>query len=245
VSGGLYVYGIVGEDTGEDAGEDTGEDAAWLPGCGLAEEPLRLVGSGPVRAIAGEPPEPPRPDPASLSAHDAVVRRLAALVPALLPARFGQWLPDERTLSAWLAAHARELAEALERVAGCVQMTLRVFAGPDGVETPPPAKEPAPAAAGGPGARYLDQRRRDLEREHSLLEIAPLRDALRPLLRGERIERASAPGPLRATAYDLIAGDAVDAYSRIVAETSPRLPGWRVTASGPWPPYAFAPRAVA
>lgn len=232
MSGGLYVYGLVGKSVEEPLGQ------------GLADETLRLVGAGPVWAITGELPEPPRHDPASLRAHDAVVRRLAASVPALLPARFGQSLPDEPSLTGWLAAHARELGEALERVAGCVQMTLRVFAGPDAPEGELPPEEPAPAA-GGPGARYLDRRRRDLEREQALPGIAPLRDALRPLLRGERIERATAPGRLRATVYDLIRGDAAGDYSRIVQETVPGLPGWRVAASGPWPPYAFAPRAVA
>jgi hypothetical protein len=232
---GLYVYAIAGGALDESLGD------------GLAGEPLRRLGRGPVWAIAGELPEPPRPDPASLQAHDATVRRLAAQVPRLLPARFGQFLADQKALDAWLAAHARDLAAALDQVAGCVQMTLRVFSGSDLPETMP-ALEPeaqAPAVEGGPGTRYLELRRRDVEQQHALPEIAPLREALRPLLRGERIERATAPGRLRATAYDLIAGGAVAEYSRIVSETAPSLPAFRITASGPWPPYAFAPRAVA
>jgi hypothetical protein len=65
------------------------------------------------------------------------------------------------------------------------------------------------------------------------------------LLRGERIERPATAGRLRATAYDLIDGAAVADYSRIVSDAASHLAGVRVTASGPWPPYAFAPRPLA
>ncbi|HEY2738718.1 MAG TPA: GvpL/GvpF family gas vesicle protein [Thermoanaerobaculia bacterium] len=224
----LYLYAIVG----------TGFP---VEGAGLAGEPLRLIGEGAVRGVAGSPVEKPRPTPPALAAHDAVVRRLSEQITALLPARFGQTLPDEQALTEWLAAHAPELAEALVQVAGCVQMTLRVYGEREAgfIEEPPP--EP-PAA--GPGTRYLAQRRREAERERSLPEIAPLREALRPLLKAERIERPLSPaaGRLCATAYDLIARGASDDYTRIVAAT--QLDGWHVAASGPWPPYAFAPGPV-
>jgi hypothetical protein len=229
MSGGLYLYGIVNSEGIEPLGR------------GLAGEPLHLIGSGPMRAIAGAMDAPPRPEPESLAAHDAAVRRLGDLTAALLPARFGQVLPDEQAVTKWLAAHGPELAEALAQVAGCVQMTLRIFGEPG---EPDPLPPPEPPAAGGPGTRYLEQRRREAERERSLPEIALLREALRPLLKGERIDRPAAPGRLRATAYDLILRDTAGDYTRIVAETAPLLPGWRVAASGPWPPYAFAPGPV-
>jgi hypothetical protein len=223
---GLYLYGIV----------DAVPPEALGPG--LAGEDLRAIGGSPA-AIVGELPAPPRPEPASLAAHETVVRRLAELAPALLPARFGQTLPDEQALIGWLDAHQRELSDALVQVAGCVQMTLRIFGDADSPE-PRPDLSDIPAGAG-PGTRYLEKRRR----ERSLPEISPLREALRPLLRAERIERPATPGRLRATAYDLIVRETVDTYSRIVAETAPSLTGWRITASGPWPPYAFAPRPIA
>jgi len=233
----LYLYAIVG----------TGFP---LEGAGLAGEPLRLIGEGPVRGVAGSLPEKPRPVPPALAAHDAVVRRLSGQITALLPARFGQTLPDEQALTEWLAAHAPELAEALVQVAGCVQMTLRVYGEVSDVRdaaTERPGDLPEPPAAG-PGTRYLEQRRREAEWERSLPEIAPLREALRPLLKAERIERPQSPaaGRLRATAYDLIARGASDDYARIVAAVSVdgRLAGWHVAASGPWPPYAFAPGPV-
>ena len=230
----LYLYGIVGQGPLEDG-----------LGAGLAGEPLRLVGNGPVRAVAGSPAEKPQPVPSALAAHDAVVRRLAEQISALLPARFGQTLPDEQALTEWLAAHSPELAEALVQVAGCVQMTLRVYGE---AQARLPDDQPVPPA-GGPGTRYLEQRRRETEWERSLPEIAPLRAALRPLLKAERIERPVSPlaaGRLRATAYDLIARGTSGDYARIVAATSLdcQRDGWHVSASGPWPPYAFAPGPV-
>ena len=225
---GLYVYALVSAEPGGPMGR------------GVAGEPLALVGEGRVRAVTGFLEAPPRVSAAALAAHDAAVRRLADLVPAILPARFGQWLPDEPALRSWISAQERDLAEALAQVEGCVQMTLRVFGEPA-----PPPEEPLPAeGAGGPGTRYLEGRRREVARERSLPEIAPLREALRPLLRAERIERAGT-GKLLATSYDLIGRGESAAYTRIVEETAPRLGSWRVTASGPWPPYAFGPRWTA
>lgn len=212
-------------------------------GSGLAGEPLRWLEAGPVAAVIGEIAAP-AVTPEALAAHDAVVRRLAERLPALLPARFGQTVPDEGTLSAWIAVREREVVEALALVDGRVQMTLRVFAGPDAPDSELPPEPPRSDPDLGPGARYLHARRDAAARARALPEIAPLREALRPLLRAERVERADpgrAPGRLRATAYDLIDRGAADAYARTVAETAPRLAGWKVTATGPWPPYAFAP----
>lgn len=223
----LYLYALVPAGVGGSLGE------------GLAGEPLRWLEAGPITAILGEIAAP-AVTPETLAAHDAVVRRLAERLPALLPARFGQAVPDERTLTSWIAARERDVLEALALVEGCVQMTLRVYAGPEAPEAP--QAEPAPIPEDlGPGARYLHERRDAAARARTLPEIAPLREALRPYLKAERIERAAAPGRLRATAYDLISRGEAGAYTRTVAETAPQLAGWQVTATGPWPPYAFAP----
>jgi hypothetical protein len=215
---------------------------------GLEGKPLRRLDVGPVAAIVGDL-EAPAVTPEALAAYDTVVRRLAERLPALLPARFGQTVPDEGTLSAWIAAREKDIAEALTLVEGCVQMTLRVFAGPETVEAPIPEPAPVPDDLG-PGARFLHARRDAAARARALPEIAPLREALRPLLRAERIERpdpdrpSEGPGRLHATAYDLVPRGEADAYTRTVAETAPHLAGWRVTATGPWPPYAFAPGLI-
>jgi hypothetical protein len=221
----LYLYALVDEEPTGPLGE------------GLAGEPLRLVAQGGLAAVVGEIPERPRPERAVLERQDAVVRRLAERSGAILPARFGEAFADEAALAGQLASREREVAAALRLVRGCVQMTLRVFGEPAPV--PPPEAEPA----GGPGTRYLAARRWEAERARALPEIEPLREALRPLLRAERIERHAAAGPLLGTAYHLVSRDQAGAYLATLEAAKGRLGGRRVAATGPWPPYAFAPEA--
>jgi hypothetical protein len=229
----LYVYALV-----------DGEPEGPL-GTGLAGEPVHLLSSAGLRVVAGEMAARPAPSPATLKAHDAVVRRLAERVPALLPVRFGEWVEGQAALAERLAPRAPSLAEALALVRGCVQMTLRVFGQAAAVEGLPAF--PAVDAEPGPGTRYLAARRREIERSRSLPEIEPLREALRPLLRAERVRRQET-GVLLGTAYHLVPRDATGAYLgalQAVGGAEGRLPaGHRVTASGPWPPYAFGPEGL-
>jgi hypothetical protein len=187
--------------------------------------------------VTGETPERPRPGREALERQDAVVRRLAERFGAILPARFGEAFADADALAARLGPREREVAQALALVRGCVQMTLRVFGEPEA--RPEPESDPS----GGPGTRYLASRRREIERAHSLPEIEPLREALRPLLRAERMMRHEAAGPLLGTAYHLVLRSKAGAYLAILEAARERIGGRRVAATGPWPPYAFAPEA--
>jgi hypothetical protein len=222
----LYLYALVDEEPSGPLGE------------GIAGEPLRLLPRGGVSAVIGDLPERPKPDRETLERQDAVVRRLAERFGAILPARFGEIFADETALASQLEPRMREIAAALVLVRGCVQMTLRVFGEPE------PAPEPA-SDPGGPGTRHLAARRRQREWARSLPEIEPLREALHPLLRAERIERHSgitgATGPLVGTAYHLIQREQAGAYLAALEAGRARIGGRRVAATGPWPPYAFAP----
>jgi hypothetical protein len=213
-------------------------------GTGLAGESLKAVRCGSLLVIAGEQASPPAPGAGSLAAHDATVRRLAEQTEALLPVRFGEWMRDEAALAAALAPRERDIAQALALVRGCVQMTLRVFGDP---APPLEAPERVEEDTGGPGTRYLQGRRRELARSRSLPEIAALAETLRPLLRAERVRRQET-GRLLGTAYHLIARGEAGAYLdvlRAAADPSGLLPtGHRIAASGPWPPYAFAPEGL-
>ncbi len=219
----LYLYALV-----------DGEPSGPL-GEGIGGEPLHLLRPIGLAAIAGALPGRPQADREALERQDAVVRRLAERFGAILPARFGEVFADETSLAGRLAPREREVAAALALVRGCVQMTLRVFG------EPAPILEPEPA--GGPGARYLAARRRQSERAHSLPEIDPLREALRPLLRAERIERHAGAGPLLGTVYHLVTRARTGDYLAVLAEEQEKIGGRRVAATGPWPPYAFAPEA--
>src|SRR5262245_36312112 len=222
----VYVYALLGNVPAPDAGG------------GLRDEPLRLVRVGDLLAAVGEMTEPPAVSETTLRAHDAVVRRLADGVDAILPVRFGALL-SESSLADVLHARARELSEALALVAGRQQMTLRVLGEPAA------GVAPAPDAAGdadaGPGARYLAARRAEWRRAGEAPELAPLRPALERLIRAERITRHDTP-PLLASVYHLIDRGADPAY-RAAVECSVST-DVRVVATGPWPPYAFAPEAL-
>jgi len=225
VSSLLYLYALVDEDPPGALGE------------GIAGEPLRLVRHGALAAVVGEIGARPRPSADILQRQDAVVRRLAELFGALLPARFGEAFADETDLAQRLSSHNADLAASLALVRGCVQMTLRVFG--DAAAGP----ETEIDGGGGPGTRYLAERRREREQARSLPEIDPLREALQPLLRAERIERHAA-GRLLGTAYHLVPRAQTGAYLAVLEEARARIGARRVAASGPWPPYAFAPETA-
>jgi len=62
-------------------------------------------------------------------------------------------------------------------------------------------------------------------------------------VRGERRQRHERP-PLLASVYHLVPRDGLDAY-RAALDAATRKARVRVSSSGPWPPYAFAPDALA
>jgi hypothetical protein len=188
---------------------------------GARGEPLRILAQGGLQAVCGDAPPPLSAD--ALRAHEAAVRRIAEAAEACLPARFGSCAADEAALSAALSAREGELGEALALVRGREQMTLRVHGS--AAEAP---------AGGGPGTRYLEARRRS----RALPELEPLRRALSGVIRAERVEQHSEPG-LVASVYHLIDRGESQTYRRAIESTP--LNGVRVTLSGPWPAWSFAP----
>lgn len=243
----LYLYALL--DAAPAPAEP--EASAGGLGAGLAGEPLSILSAAGLAVAAGEMASAPAPSAAALAAHDAVVRRLAARAPAVLPFRFGQTVGGPEALAAALSPRAAELRDALSRVAGCVQMTLRVFGDP---REPDRSASAAPAA--GPGTRYLEARREAERAPLRLPGIAELRAALLPLVREERLERHG-PGRLLLSAHDLVPAAAAAEYRATVEAARARMASRRpagssaevsaavdVSVSGPWPPYAFGEAAL-
>jgi Gas vesicle synthesis protein GvpL/GvpF len=210
-------------------------------GHGLGDEPLRLVRCGSLVAVAGSVDKAPPIDAASLRGHDRTLRRLADLVDAVLPVRFCTVVEDEVALADLLAPRGAELGEALELVAGREQMTLRLYGERPLTDTEPP--RPA-AADGGPGTRYLTERLRQERRLDATPEVAALRRALGALVVDERVERHDTP-PLLASLYHLVERGTGPRYLAALAAARADLGDLAARPSGPWPPYAFAPGAVA
>jgi hypothetical protein len=201
---------------------------------------VRLVRSGRVAAVVTDGSAAPLSERA-LRGHDAMVRRIARIIPAVLPARLGSVLQSETALASMLDAWSADLLGALALVDDREQMTLRIFAshaGPAGqVGQAGRAGLAGPAEqAAGPGTAYLIQRARA---QADAPELAPLRESLAPLVAAERIARHDR-GALILTAYHLIPRGAAPAYRRLLRRHAAEL-GIRVVPSGPWPPYAFVP----
>lgn len=225
----LYVYAILGE-----------VPTAPL-GVGLSDEPLTLLTAGDLVAAVGAMDEPPVATRAAVVGHDAIVRRLAEISAAILPTRFGM-VDEAPALVDWLGAAAVGLREALALVAGREQMTLHVFEG-DAPVVSESTDEPDDAdgeSAGGPGTRYLTIRRRQWRRAGLPPELARLHPRLDGLVAAERVERRTTP-PLRASVYHLIERGRSAAYRDAVDASRDLVRGVRLSVSGPWAPYAFAP----
>jgi hypothetical protein len=221
----LYLYAIL------DA------SPATSLGAGLAGETLRTIPCGPLVAAVGAMSAAPAVSRETMRGHDAVVRRLMQSVDAVLPARFGMLAADAGALCEQLEQVSGDLGEALARVAGREQMILRVFT--DHAEDAPPA-EGDDAIGAGPGTRYLTGRARVLRAMTDVGELAPLRPVLDRFVVAERVERHQT-APLVASVYHLVRRGDGARYAGAVEDAARTLAGVRVTVSGPWAAYAFAP----
>jgi gas vesicle protein GvpL/GvpF len=230
----------------------TREPPARLP-AGPTGGRLELLACGPLLVVAEAGAAELPATAEALSRHDATVRLLAEQVDALLPARFGWLATDPGGLAAQLEPHTERLREALELTSGREQMTLRILGPTDEVEGRGPEIEDggpgAPATDLGAGTRYLRAKREAARRREEVPEIAPLRAALQPLVRAERAQRHPAPPDhqpghpetLLASVYHLIDRGHAAEYRAAVDAAAAALAPRRVTVSGPFAPYAFAP----
>jgi hypothetical protein len=219
---------------------------------GAQDEALRPLAFGPLLLIAGEVESPPALDEAALRAHDAAVRALHAVLPAFLPARFGSAAESEQALSRAFEPLAGLLDEALLLVRGREQMTLRLFGQPQDAPASDALAQTAPDGAAGPGARYLTRLAHAQARSREVPELAVLRPFLREFVRAEHAERATGAAPaaesLLASVFHLIDRGSAGAYAQAleagIAAGRASLGGLRVSLSGPWPAWSFAPEAL-
>ena len=185
----------------------------------------------------------------NLLAHNRVnAQALARVTP--LPFRFGT-LTDEARLSAHVAENAAALAEAFERVRGCVEMgvTVRLDAGAKAGAKEPEVTadevkvEDAGASGVGRGTAFLLAKRREILGEEALKARAEdAASRLAECVRGRAREsdvRLSPEGPIVVRASHLVARGDVAEYRERVRSLGSRLAGVQLLASGPWPPYSF------
>jgi hypothetical protein len=202
---------------------------------GLQGEVLKLVPCGDAAAVIGDVEAPLRPNKTGLERHDALMRAIASAAPAALPARFGWVVRDSDRLRHLVSASGISFRDSLRLVSGREQMTLRIRIAPKtGTSRVAPRSDPTL----GPGTRYLNARRGRVQIPQDPV-LRAIRRRLAALIRGERVRLNDAGLVIL---YHLIARGQSAAYLDSVRAFSKRHPDVELTASGPFPPYAFVPR---
>ena len=186
--------------------------------------PLRVV---PIDGLAGvySTASDAELSPEALWRHEEVVEALMA-DRDLLPVRYGTRLDDEAAVARALEERREELAAALDRVRGAVELSVRAAA--------PGAPEPAGAG----GSDYLRARARAAAGHDRTARV--LHEPLSALARAS-VEGTPHPPELFRAAY-LVEHDAVERFTEAVGRLQNANQGLSLLCTGPWPPYSFAER---
>lgn len=167
--------------------------------------------------------------------HDAVVR--AALETATpLPLRFGTIFPDEEVAHRVLESRREEFLEALARVAGRVEMGIRVT-------WERPVAQPEARAAIHSGTEFLEMRRREIgaaeERRREAEEIVAEIERRLAHLEAPAARVVLARADVAGTLAHLVHRSEITRYLTEVDGARKALPRARLRLSGPWAPYSF------
>lgn len=111
----LYLYAIV-----------SSLDGTMFGPIGLAGAAVHSIASGRVSAVVSRVPETLRPERRHLAAHHDVLKRLMAETDAVLPVAFGIVAEGRKAVCAILSRNRKAVLHTLRRVAGCVEMGLRI-----------------------------------------------------------------------------------------------------------------------
>ncbi len=236
----LYLYAIV-------AGTHPLEAAlTGLAGAAVTLLPYRDLAAV-VSAVAAEGPSTGsggvRPEPAQLLCHERVVETLM-VQRSTLPVRFGTVLDAEGML-ATLAERYATFAADLVRLAGQVEIGVRVLWDPDAIRRSLP--EPlAPAINPGderPGTRYLLARSREVAAERQFREAAQALETwclarLKPLA-SDSTTRLLTTAAMPVSAAFLTPRSDMAALLAAAAQMQNERPDLDLVCTGPWPPYHF------
>jgi Gas vesicle synthesis protein GvpL/GvpF len=143
----------------------------------------------------------------------------------LLPVRYGTHVSDEAAAARAVEERHEDLADALDRVRGAVELSLRVIA-PE-----------APSGDAGSGAEYLRAKASSAAAQEGA--IHDVHEPLTRLARAKVRRAAREPGELLRAAY-LVDREAVEPFTAAVARLQAAHPHLRLLCTGPWPPYSFA-----
>jgi hypothetical protein len=147
----------------------------------------------------------------------------------LLPVRYGTRLADKLTLARAIDERREPLAQALDRVRGAVELSLRVVS----------SGGPERLSAAHTGAEYLHAKVR--AEEARARARSSLHEPLAELARDSVVRVPREPSELMRAAY-LVDRPAVGDFTSLVGKLQEENPGFSLLCTGPWPPYSFAGR---
>ena len=205
---------------------------------GLGDRPVTAHDVDGLTVWASEAEEPPTLDLDGVARHHAVVS--AALGRPMLPLRFGAWHPDLESLTELIRGSYAELAATLERVAGRVELGMRIVRA-GGEPHAGGAPEPVAAAPGRSYLRALSRRRTTrVERRRAQNDVARRLKAYMGDMAAEQRVQYLSPPELISVAHLVEPGDE-QRYRERAARFARDAHGELVVhVTGPWPPYTFA-----
>jgi hypothetical protein len=163
-----------------------------------------------------------------------------------LPFRFGT-LVGEARLVEFMSSREGALRAALERVRGCVEMSVKIIWDLEAVKREaagPEAESQAAAAGEGSGTAFLLAKRREIlggeaMRERAETLAAWFGERLSEVVRESRVT-VNPTGALVVRAAHLVERARVEEYrARVQALGEERAGSLRLMTSGAWPPYSF------
>jgi Gas vesicle synthesis protein GvpL/GvpF len=181
---------------------------------------------------------------ATARAHHTVVDAVAA-ISVTLPLPLATVYREDRRVAEVLRQGHRRFRAALARLAGRVELGVKVY-------TDPRAMAPAPSAtASSPGRDYLRRRRAEHRaRDHAWQRAAAIAERVDATLAGlavdsrrrppQRPQLSGAPGENVLNAAYLIDVGRTEEFTVLARRLDAEAPDTRVELTGPWAPYSFA-----
>ena len=177
--------------------------------------------------------------------HDEVIRSVAERA-TVAPMRLVTIYADDTRLQEQVGLLHDALVAALDRVEGCAEWSVKVYAGPAEQSPAPAALEPATS-----GAAYLQRKRDQATARQSADEqaaqvaqhihdaLAGVADAARTLApQDPRLSGRSEP-MVHNGAY-LVRTERAHSFRASAESVTAEHPSMTVEVQGPWPPYSFA-----
>jgi hypothetical protein len=217
---------------------------------GVAGARARLLWCGEIGAVVSEfDGEQAAVTRENVLAHEGVVRRvLVETTP--LPFRFGT-IVSERQLQSYIGAQQTSLTAQLERVRGCVEMSVKVIWNPESMSEEDAGRRDSQAggaragvqAAQGSGTAFLLAKRREILGDELLKKRAAelalwLGECLKDVVRETKVSLQPNEALVLSAAH-LVERARLDEYRESIARARSLRRELHFLTSGAWPPYSF------